>query len=219
MAIIIAHGSFVPFMLLLHDDGYVGVSKHLLSLRFNLKIGIMYLEQEMYYADGEVYEMILVQKNTTEVGSMWILGPRLFRVISIYESQMQASTIILTNEFGTSTVQFLSVAYMKLEHIDDSMFVLLDSKDGIYAFVDLSNMSSFPFRSVNSTPSQLFHACSQITMQSYVREVGLSMHTFSMSSIHPLPSFIGLPIVDALKLIKSRKKNQSKISHPLILTI
>ena len=58
----------------------------------------------MYYVDGEVYEMILVQKNRFDVRSMWILGPGSLRVIGLSESQMQASTIILTNESGTSTV-------------------------------------------------------------------------------------------------------------------
>ena len=57
-------------------------SEDLFSLTFNIHIGTMYLEQEMYFADGQVYEMILVQKNKTEVGFMWILEPGSFRVIS-----------------------------------------------------------------------------------------------------------------------------------------
>ena len=97
MAIIRAHGSFVPFILPLQHDGHVSVSEDLLSLRFNLQIGSMYLEQEMYSADGEVYETILVQKNRTEVGFMWNLGSGSYRVISLSESQMQAYTVIQTN--------------------------------------------------------------------------------------------------------------------------
>jgi hypothetical protein len=139
----------------LQDDGHVNVTEDLLSLRFNLQVGTMYLEQEMYSADGEVYETILVQKNRTEVGFMWILGPSSFRVIGLSESQMQASTVILTNESGTSTVQIPSIAHVKVEPPDDSVFVLSDSEDDICASVDLSNTSSFPFKSVNSTPSQL----------------------------------------------------------------
>ena len=56
MATIRAHGSFVPFMLPLHDDGHVGVSEDLLGLRFNLHIGTIYLKHDIYFADGEVYE-------------------------------------------------------------------------------------------------------------------------------------------------------------------
>jgi hypothetical protein len=86
MAAIRAHGSFVPFMLPLHDDGHVGVSEDLLSLRFNLLIGTMYLEHEMYSANGEVYETILIQKNIIDVDFIWILGPGSFRVVGLFKS-------------------------------------------------------------------------------------------------------------------------------------
>ena len=131
MATIRAHESFVPFILPLQDDGHVSVSEDLLSLRFNLQIGTIYLEHEMYSADGKVYETILVPKNRTDVGFMWILGPGSFRVIGLCEFQMQASTVILTNKSGTSTVHILSVAPVKLESTDDSVFVLSDSEDDI----------------------------------------------------------------------------------------
>jgi hypothetical protein len=61
-----------------------------------------------------VYETILVQKNRTEVGFMWILRPGSFRMVGLFESQMQASTVILTNESGTSTVQIVSATTVKL---------------------------------------------------------------------------------------------------------
>jgi hypothetical protein len=67
----------------------------------------MYLEQEMYSADGDVYEMILVQKNRTEVGFMWNLGPGSYRVIDLSESQMQASTVILTTNPEHPQFKFL----------------------------------------------------------------------------------------------------------------
>ena len=44
----------------------------------------MYLENEMYFADEDVYEIILVQKNKHYVGFMWILGPGSFRVIGLF---------------------------------------------------------------------------------------------------------------------------------------
>ena len=104
MTTIRSHGSFVFFMLPLQDDGHVDVSEDLLSLRFNLQIGTMYLEQQMYFANGKVYETMLVQNNRTEVDFMWILRPGSFRIIGLSEFQMQASIVILTNEFGTSKV-------------------------------------------------------------------------------------------------------------------
>ena len=150
MATIRVHGSFVPFMLPFYDDGHVGVSKDLVSLRFNLQIGTMYLEQEMYYVDGEVYEMILVQTNKT-VGLFYVnFGA--FREIGFFESQMQASTVILTNKSGTFTIQISSIAHVKLEPLYDSVFVPSDSEDDICAHVDFLDTLSFPFRNVNSTP-------------------------------------------------------------------
>jgi hypothetical protein len=55
---------------------------------------------------------------------MWILGPGSFRVIGLSESQMQASTVILTNESGTSTVQIPSIAPVKVEPLGDVLFFL-----------------------------------------------------------------------------------------------
>jgi hypothetical protein len=113
----------------------------------------MYLEQEMYYADGEVYETILVQKIITENGYVWILRSGSFRIIGLFESHMQAPTVILTNESNTFTVQILTVTTVKLEPNDDSVLVLSNSKDDICVDVDLSDISPFPFKSKNSTPS------------------------------------------------------------------
>ena len=49
----------------------------------------------MYFAGGQVCETILIQKNRTEHGSMWILGPGSFKVIGLSKSQIQVSTILL----------------------------------------------------------------------------------------------------------------------------
>ena len=68
---------------------------------------------------------------------MWSLGPGSYRVMGLSDSQMQASTVILTNESRTSTVQVPSVVTVKLEPTDDSVIVLLDSEDDICVVVDL----------------------------------------------------------------------------------
>jgi hypothetical protein len=59
----------------------------------------------------------------------------------------------LTNESNTFTVQILTVTTVKLEPNDDSVLVLSNSKDDICVDVDLSDISPFPFKSKNSTPS------------------------------------------------------------------
>ena len=96
---------------------------------------IIYIEQKMYFADGQVCETILIQKNKIEDGSMWILGPGSFRVIGLSESQMQASTIVLTNQYGASTIQMPNVANVKLDPDDNFVCVLSDFDDNICACV------------------------------------------------------------------------------------
>jgi hypothetical protein len=190
----------------------VSVLEDLVSLRFNLQIGTMYLEHEMYSADREMYETILVPKNRTDVGFMCILGLGSFRVIGLSESHIQDSTVILTNEYGTSTVQILSIAHIKVEPLDDSMVVLSDSEDDICASVDLSNTSSFPFRSVHSTPSQLLiHVVKSpcgLMYKKVVPQISLSQ----CPSLHPSASSTRLTMVDALKLTKSRKRSMSDLA-------
>lgn len=39
--------------------------------RFNLRIRIMYVKQEMYYEDGDILESILMHKNMSEQGHVW----------------------------------------------------------------------------------------------------------------------------------------------------
>ena len=100
----------MPFSLSLEDDHHMKVLEDLLSLRFNLRIGSMYVEQEMYSTNGDILETSLILKNMSKDGYVWILGPRSFRIIGLTDSQMQASTVLLTNEFGAFFVNMPSMA-------------------------------------------------------------------------------------------------------------
>ena len=120
---------------------------------------------------------------------------------------MQSSTVILTNKSGTSKFQTPSVAHVKYEPTDDSVLMLSDSKDDIFIFVDLIDILLFRFRSVYSTLSQLLiHVAKSLCSPMYGRLV----HQFTPSQhspLYPLPSSIGLTIVDVLKLTKLSKKS------------
>jgi hypothetical protein len=50
--------SFVPFNLPLGDDDHVVILEDLIGLRFNLRIGTLYVKQKMYGEDGGVSETI-----------------------------------------------------------------------------------------------------------------------------------------------------------------
>ena len=58
-------------------------------------------------------------------GYVWILGPGSFRVIGLPDSLMQASTVLLTNEFGASTINVPSMGTIKIEPKEDDVIVLL----------------------------------------------------------------------------------------------
>ena len=100
----------------------------------------------MYSVDGDILETILIHKNMCEDGHAWILGLGLFKVIGLRDSQMQASTVVLTNEFGTSILYLPSVTTVKIEPNDDNVLVLLDSCDDVCHVVDFSDTSPFPCR-------------------------------------------------------------------------
>ena len=129
IATIKATGSFVPFTLSLDDDQNVKVSKNLLSLRFNLQIGSMYVEQEMYSMNGDILETILIPKNIYQDGYVRILGSRSYRVIELLDAEMQASIVLLTNESSAYTVNVSSMATVKIEPSGDDVLMLLDSDE------------------------------------------------------------------------------------------
>jgi hypothetical protein len=99
-------------------------------------------------------------------------------------------------------VQIHSISHVKVKPLDNSVFVLSDSEDDIYASVDLSNTSPFPFRSVHSTPSQLpLHVAKSRCGLMYKRVVSQNSPSQRLP-LYPSPSSTGLTMVDALKLTK-----------------
>ena len=71
--------------------------------------------------------------------------------------KMQVCTIICTNKYGTSAIQFSSTANVKLEPSDDNVFVLLNYSDDICDVVDLSYTLPLPlpFHNTRYVLSQL----------------------------------------------------------------
>jgi len=83
--------------------------------------------------------------------------------------------------------------------------VISYSEDDICAFVDISNTLPFPFKSVNFTPSQVsIHVTKSSCGLIYKRAVP-QISPSQRPLLHPSPSSIGLTMVDALKLTKSRE--------------
>lgn len=100
-----AIGSLVPFNCSFKIMDMCVCLEDLLGLKFNLHIRTMYVKQEMYCVDVE----ILVMQN---IRLMKVLCG--FGAIGFLESPMYASTMLLTNKLGISTIKNLSVATIKL---------------------------------------------------------------------------------------------------------
>ena len=114
------------------NKGLILVLEQLLALRFNLQIGTMYVEQELYAPSGVVSKIILMPKTRSGDGSSWTLEAGSFKVIiGFWDFQMQVSTMILTNELGTSTINFPSIATVKIVLSDDHVFVLSNDDNEI----------------------------------------------------------------------------------------
>jgi hypothetical protein len=99
----------------------------------------------MYFTNDDILETILIMKNMCQNGCIWILDPESFRVIGLTESQMQVPTVLLTNEFGASTVNVPSIASIKIQPNDVDVLVLLNLDKEVCHIVDLSDTSHFPY--------------------------------------------------------------------------
>ena len=165
-------------------------------------MGTMYIEQDMYSTDGQVCETIMIQNNKTEDGSMWILRPVSFRVIGLFESQIQGSIVILTNQSIASTIQMPYVANVKLEHDDNIVCVLLYYDDNICATVDLSDTSSLLLK---ITPFQVPLHASKSSCSSLYRKFVCHDTPSQLLSLHPSSSSIGLITIKFTKYRKSSK--------------
>ena len=172
----------------------------------------MYLKQEMYYTNGDILKTILIPNNMCQDDYLWILGPRLFRVIRLTNSQMQASIVLLTNEFGVYTVNEPSMAIVKIEPSDDDVIVLLYSNEEFCHVVDLSDTSFFSYRTKSSNPvldsvdfDKTPHNSSYMKLLRHgVLSQRPPLHHFSSSS--------GFNIVDTLKMTKSRRRSRSNLT-------
>ena len=218
MASIEASGSFVPFILPLDDDHHVKVSKDLLSLKFNLQIGSMYVEQKMYSPNGDILETILIPKNMCQDGYVWILGPGSFRVIGLPDSQMQASTVLLTNESGASTVNVHSIVTVKIEPSEDDVLVLLDSDEDVCPIVDLFDTSHFLHKTKPLNPVLVSVDVDRTPHNSSYMKLVRHGYSSQRPPLHPPSSSSGFHIVDALKITKSRR-GLNLILLQLILTL
>ena len=110
----------------------------------------------MYYVDGDILEIILLQKTINEDGHFWILCPGSLRVLGVSDTHVQSSTTVLTNISCMSTVKLPLLFHVKFEPTENSIFLLSDADDDVCPTVDLFETSSYPFeKTITSTPPSL----------------------------------------------------------------
>ena len=112
--------------------------------------------RDVFHEWWYIFEPIFIPNNMCQNGYVWILGLGLYRVIGLRDSHMWASTVLLTNKSGASTVNVPSMTTIKIEPSGDDVLMLLDSDEDVYHVVDLSDTSPYPYKTKPSNPVLVF---------------------------------------------------------------
>ena len=172
-----------------------------------------------YSMNGDILETILIPKNICEYGYVWILGPESFRVIRLLDLLMQASTVLLINEYGASIVNVPCMATVKIEPKKDDVLVLLDSDEDVCLVVDLSDISHFPYKTKPSNPVLVFVDVDRTPHSTSYMKLVRNGSSSQRPPLHPPSSSSRFSIVDALKMTKSRKRSKSDLTAIVFDTI
>ena len=141
MASLRAHNGGVPFVMSEGPVGKVVVPEQLLSLRFGLRLGTIYVEEESFDEEGQLRESRFQDRESTAEGYVWNLSSGMFKVYGLSEAQMSGSTVILTPPTSTSTVRVPSLVPVKMEPTDSTVHILSDSDDDVEKEVRVGEVS------------------------------------------------------------------------------
>ena len=196
-------------------NDFVVVQENLLSLKFNFCLGTMYVEQELFHEIGELCETILIQKSRVDSDSFWSLSAGSYKVIGLSKLDMDASTMLLTNESITPTPQIHSLHKVRLE-VDD-VVVLSDSDEDNIQVLDIAGTSSYPFQSPYSFTSTSFVQPLHGNDPSPHKPLNFSIleqHIHSQKPhVHPTSSISNVHILEALKITKCRRRSKFDLTN------
>ena len=148
-------------------------------------------------------------------GSFWSLGACSFKVIGLLKLEMNASTMLLTNESITPVPQSHSLRKVKLE-VDD-VTVLSDSDEDNIQVVDIARTSSYPFQYLCC-----FSSTSSIQVlfgndPSPYKLLNLSIFYQHIPSkkphVHPTSSISNVHVLEALKITKCHRRSKSDLTN------
>ena len=125
-------------------------------------------------------------------------------MIGLSKLDMDASTMLLTNESIKPTPQIHSLRKVKLE-VDD-VVVLSDSNEDSIQVLDIAGTSSYPFQSPCS-----FTSTSSVQP---LHGTDPSPHIHSQKPhVHPTSSISNVHILEALKITKCRRRSKSDLTN------
>ena len=105
MARIRAEGHDVPFCVPCNSEGVGSITASLLSVRYNLVLESVHLEEEIVNDDGELIQTVYQMPIRAKDGREWLLEARRYVVRGLTAESWAASTEILTpGRSMTSTV-------------------------------------------------------------------------------------------------------------------
>lgn len=115
MALIRADGHVVPLWVPCNREGVGSVSASLLSVRYNLVVESLHLEEEVFNDDGHLSHTVYQMPTRTAEGREWLVEARKYIVRGLAPDLMVASTEILTpGRSTTSTVEALFQAKVQV---------------------------------------------------------------------------------------------------------
>ena len=125
---------------------------------------------------------------------------------------MQASTVLLTNESGASTINVPSMATVEIQPSDNDVLVLLDSDEEVCLVVDLSDTSYFPYKTKPSNPVLVSVDVDKIPYNSLYMKLFRHGASSQPPPLHLSSSSSSFHIVNALKMTKSKRRSKSDLT-------
>ena len=191
------------------------VCKNLLSLKFNFSLGTMYVEQELFQEIGELYKTVLIQNSRVDSDLFLSLGACSYKVIGLFELEMDGFIMLLTNESITTAPRNHPFRKVKLE-VEDVM-VLSDSNEDNIQVVDIAWTSSYPFQSLWIFTSTSFVQALSSNDPSPYKPLNLSIFEHHRRStkphVHPTSHVSNVNILEAPKITKCCRRSKSDLTN------
>ena len=141
-------------------------------------------------------------------GHSWIFKFIIIKSHRFFWFQVEACNVVLTNNYCTFTILLLIVVNVKIKPSDGTVLLLSNLDDYVCPTVDLFDTLHFSYIPRTHTqplvPTNVHKIpCSPLCMR-------LTRHGphFPCPSLHPSSSSLGLKIVNALKLIKYKRRSK-----------